>query len=351
VTLAGIGAARLLHPAPPALAPPSAEDLNRAQAIVERQTRTEGYLALLGDKQILFSEAGDAFVTFGVTRRTWIAMSDPIGAPREREALAWRLRELADQHGADAVFYEVSGATLTTYLDLGLQLYKLGELARVPLAPFTLEGKHRSDLRQACNRMRRSACRFELLQPREIAPVLDELELVSNDWLHAKHTREKRFSLGFFDRSYLMRLPLAVVRQQDRILAFANVWPSETKQELSVDMMRYCSDAPKGIIEFLFTELMLWGRDAGYEWFSLGMAPLSGFESHPLAPRWNRLGALLFRHGEHFYNFQGLRSFKEKFDPEWEPRYLAAPGGLATALALTRIASLVSGGVTGVVTR
>jgi phosphatidylglycerol lysyltransferase len=101
----------------------------------------------------------------------------------------------------------------------------------------------------------------------------------------------------------------------------------------------------------MFAELMLWARDEGYQWFSLGMAPLSGFEHHPLAPLWNRLGALLFRHGEHFYNFRGLREFKSKFDPEWEPRYLAAPGGLATPFVLTRIAGLVSGGVGGIVGR
>jgi phosphatidylglycerol lysyltransferase len=115
--------------------------------------------------------------------------------------------------------------------------------------------------------------------------------------------------------------------------------------------MRYRTDAPKGVMEFLFAELMLWGRDQGYQWFSLGMAPLSGFEHHRLAPLWHRLGAFLFRHGEHFYNFQGLRGFKDKLDPEWEPRYLAAAGGLATPLVLTRIAALVSGRAAGVVTR
>ena len=44
---------------------------------------------------------------------------------------------------------------------------------------------------------------------------------------------------------------------------------------------------------------------------------------------WHRLGTTLFRSGEHFYNFQGLRAYKQKFDPEWKPRYLACPGGLA----------------------
>ena len=72
-------------------------------------------------------------------------------------------------------------------------------------------------------------------------------------------------------------------------------------------------------MEQLFIELMLWGKEEGYQWFNLGMAPLSGLHSHPLAPTWNRVGALIFRLGEEFYNFQGLRRFKEQFDPVSRP--------------------------------
>ncbi len=351
VAFLAIGAGRLLRPAPPVPKPPTAEDLDRAQAIAARSPRVDGYLALLGDKQLLFHEDETGFLMFGVSGRTWVAMGDPVGAPAQQQTLAWRFRDLADRHGARAVFYEVSDEALPIYLDLGLDLRKLGEAGRVPLPGFSLEGRRRSDLRHARNRMGREGCRFELLAPAEVAPLLDELEAISNDWLHSKNTREKRFSLGFFDRDYLQRLPLAVVRRGDAILGFANVWPSQARQECSVDLMRHRADAPKGVMEFLFAELMLWARDEGYQWFALGMAPLSGFEYHRLAPLWNRLGALLFRHGEHFYNFRGLREFKEKFGPEWEPRYLAAPGGLVTPLVLTRVASLVSGGVSGVVTR
>ncbi|HYU35043.1 MAG TPA: phosphatidylglycerol lysyltransferase domain-containing protein, partial [Thermoanaerobaculia bacterium] len=56
-------------------------------------------------------------------------------------------------------------------------------------------------------------------------------------------------------------------------------------------------------------------------------------------------------HGEHFYNFQGLREYKEKFDPVWEPRYLACPGGLMLPRVLTDIAALIGGGLRGVVGR
>ena len=38
-------------------------------------------------------------------------------------------------------------------------------------------------------------------------------------------------------------------------------------------------------MDYLFIELMLWGQQAGYRWLNLGMAPLSGLEAHPLAPR------------------------------------------------------------------
>ncbi len=115
--------------------------------------------------------------------------------------------------------------------------------------------------------------------------------------------------------------------------------------------MRHGADAPPGTMDYLFAELMLWGRAEGYRWFSLGMAPLSGLEPHRFAPVWNRAGALLFRFGEHFYNFQGLRAFKDKFDPVWEPRYLAAPGGIALPFVLSHVAALISGGVRGVVAR
>jgi phosphatidylglycerol lysyltransferase len=59
----------------------------------------------------------------------------------------------------------------------------------------------------------------------------------------------------------------------------------------------------------------------------------------------------LFRLGEHFYNFQGLRAYKQKFDPAWEPRYLAGPGGFALPRVLTHVSSLVGGGLRGVLAR
>jgi phosphatidylglycerol lysyltransferase len=149
----------------------------------------------------------------------------------------------------------------------------------------------------------------------------------------------------------MLGAPVAVVRRAGEIVAFANLWLGAGNEELSVDLMRYASGAPEGVMDYLFIQLMLWGREQKYNHFNLGMAPLSGLENRQLAPVWSRVGALLFRHAENFYNFQGLRAYKSKFDPVWEPRYLSSPGGIALPRILTNVSALVSGSLKGVIAK
>lgn len=115
--------------------------------------------------------------------------------------------------------------------------------------------------------------------------------------------------------------------------------------------MRFDGQAQSGIMEYLFINLILWGKEQGYQFFDLGMAPLSGLENRPFAPLWNRIGAVVFNQGEYFYNFEGLRDYKQKFNPIWEPRYLAGPGGLSLPRILLNIAVLIGGGIKGVITK
>jgi len=221
---------------------------------------------------------------------------------------------------------------------------KLGEEALVDLTRFTLEGSHASGRRQVIRRLEKDGRAFRVIPPEGVPAVVKELRHVSDEWLKGKAAAEKGFSLGFFDEAYLARFPVAVIEQAGRIQAFANLWPGPNRVELSLDLMRYGDQAPKGAMEALFVHLLLWGREQGYRRFSLGMAPLSGFEDSPVASLWSRFGNFLYEHGESIYNFRGLRAYKEKFDPAWEPRYLAYPGRLRLPRIMADVSALVAGG-------
>ena len=336
------GFSQLLRPASPRVLPATSAELARAVPVLAQASKASAHLALLGDKAVLFGEGDRALVAYGVEGRAFVALGDPVGPEKDATELAWAFKALADRHRGFCCFYEVTHHHLPRYLDLGLTLRKVGEEAVVPLERFSLEGPERAPLRQSVRKVEKEQVSFEVVGPERVPPLLDALEAISNDWLSRKGRAEKSFSIGYFDRAYLARTPLALVRQGERPVAFANLWACASRAELEIDLMRQTADAPRAVMDYLFVQLMLWAKREGYARFSLGGAPFSGLSNRSLAPAWHRLGAFVFRHGEAFYGFRGVRQFKEKFRPEWEPRYLAAPGGLALPRVLAAIAALGS---------
>lgn len=343
---------QLLRQSSGASAPASPEDLARAREIVRRQPAADACLALMGDKSFLFSPSGNAFIMYAKHRRTWVSLSDPVGDQKEWPELIWRFIELADAHGGRAAFYKTRPQGLPLYIDAGLRAYKLGEEAFVSLPEFSLQGSRRANLRHGVTRGEREGLTLEIVPAADVGPHLPEMRRVSDAWLAKQHTREKGFSLGAFGDAYVASQPVALVRRDDRLVAFATLMcPDVQRIEASIDLMRQTPDAPPGTMDFLFGQLMLHFKAQGYQRFGLGMAPMSGMETHQLAPRWHRFGRMMFAHGARFYNFRGLRSFKDKFDPLWEARYLMTPGGLAPMLTLADVAALVGGGWKGMIAK
>ena len=342
---------QLLRPPAGELAEPTAEEIARAAAIARSNPASDACYALVGDKHLMFSPSGKSFIMFGKQGRSWVSLYGPFGDSREWPDLVWQFIEVATDHGGRAAFYQVRPATLPLYLDCGLHALKLGEYAHVPLPDFNLKGAKRANLRSGVNRGEREGLVFELVLPEQVAALLPELREVSDAWLAQQRTREKGFSVGRFDEDYLRQLPVAIVRREGRIIAFANLLTTDTREEASLDLMRYLPDAPPGTMDFLFAKIMLHLQAEGYQRFGLGMSPMAGMAERRQAPRWQRLGRLLFEYGDRFYNFRGLHSFKDKFEPVWEARYLAAPPGLGPMFVLADVAALIGGGVKGVIAK
>lgn len=333
---------RLLIPHSPQPVMPASVQDPQLQSIVRNSPVAASALALLGDKSILFNADETGFVMYSVQGRSWIAMRDPVGARNALPELAWSFRSIADEHAGWPVFYQVGEENLPMYLDQGLTLLKLGEEARVPLVEFTMDGPNRRNLRRTYSRLQRMGCTFEVISSQQVRELLPELRDVSASWLDNKKMSEKGFSLGYFDESYLMNFPCGIVRLNGRVMAFTNLWCSADREEVTSDLMRYRPDSPSHIMEYLLVESLLWSQQHDYHWFSLGMAPLSGISNRPLAPLWNRAAGLVFRHGDQFYNFEGLREFKERFSPVWVPKYLASPGGWLLPRVLADVALLIA---------
>lgn len=306
-------------------------------------------IALSGDKRFIVTPDERAYIAYADTGTTLVSKGDPVGDKDACISAIWELREMADIMGRRCAFYGVSEQLLPTYLDLGLQVLKIGEVARVDLRDFTLDGSSRKDWRHAKARMQRDGYVFEVIKAADLGPDMDNLHAVSDAWLIHKNSEEKGFSLGWFHPDYIKNFDHAVLRNVEtgRITAFANLLQAGDKSELSLDLMRYDPAGPSMAMDALFAEMMLWGREQGFTWFSLGAAPLSGFENRKLAPAWHRVGSFLYEHGNQFYHFEGLRSFKQKFDPVWTPQYLASSGRLDAARVLYETSLLVSRGVKG----
>ena len=348
VTLLALSVARLLRPAR-ARPVRDVADLPAVEQIVAASRRANAHLALLGDKEFLLSESRTSFIMMGTSGECRIAMGDPVGPIEEAGSLVDRLITQCDREGSWPVFYRVGPQLLYLYLDYGLAVNKLGEVARVPLADFTLDGAKRRNLRRVWRKLVDAGCTFEVIPGAHAAAHMSVLREISNEWLAEKNAREKTFSLGHFDPVMIMRGPLALVRTGERIVAFATGWPAGAHAEVEVDLMRHVSDAPPGVMRYLLTEFMLWARAEGYAYFNLGMVPLSGIRTGTAAPVWNQLAAAIRIGGERYYNFQGLREFKAWFYPDWEPSYLVSPGGTRRPIAIANIAALISGGGAGVI--
>lgn len=307
------------------------------------------WLALVGDKRLLFSETGRSFIQYGEAADFLIAMGEPAGLASERRALIWRFLELADRFDRKPAFYAVGREAVAELAEFGLAAQKIGETALAPLAGFTLEGPARAKLRHASNKAKRDGLSFRVLGAGEGAPLLAQLETISQAWLAAHPGQEKGFSMGPFEPGYLRHVPIALAERGGAIVAFASLQPSPDQAVLAVDLMRFGDDAPSGSMDFLFTELLQWGAAQGFAALDLGMAPLAGIDAHKRAPLASKLSALVYEYGERLYGFEGLRAYKNKFHPNWEPVFLCLENRQAAPLALSAAAWLTQRGLAGLI--
>lgn len=309
---------------------PDLDEYEKFLAEINQDTSITAGLGFLGDKYIhYYEEDGRKLLAFiyQVVNNKIIVMGEPIG---REEYLDQGLRYFVDKCEKSAlkpVFYEVGRKFTMMLHDYGYDFMKFGENAFLELEEFSLAGRKKSSLRNILNRFEKDGYKFELIDPPYDDKLLDRLEVISEKWL--KGIDEKGFSMGFFDRSYLSRSKLALVYDKYMDLAaFISIMPNYDDKILTIDLMRYDTDMNvNSMMDYLFLNLFIYGKDKGYKYFNLGMAPLSNVGINKSAYLPEKIASLIFKHADFLYPFKGLRNYKSKYASIWDGKYISFAKG------------------------
>jgi len=325
--------------------PPDEKEIARALRIFRQHGSAPSSSALTAanrDKSIFFGPK-ESFSLYRTIGRYVVVFSDPIVADPDLRIFTSTILDKARELDRALVFYQISSKWMSVLHDFGYMFFKLGEEAIIDLSRFNIRGNKGKAMRNVLNRFGHDGFSFRVLRPDEISQHLSALKAVSDAWLNHKGISEKQFSIGYFHERYLTSYPCAVVVNKSAgIIAFANILSGNPRGEFSIDLMRYIPDCPNGVMDFLMLNILTWGTAEGYTTFNMGMAPLSTVGQRREAHLRERLANWLFRRGEQWYNFRGLRHFKEKYDPVWTPRYMAYPRSWEWPLVIAHVTRLIS---------
>ncbi len=317
----------------------------RASKIIEAYGHTPlARPALFEDKSYFFSPGGSV-IAYAERGRGVIALGDPIGPLEDAAAAIREFRVFCVQNDWSPAFVSVLPDALESYREAGFDCLCLGQEAIVDLATFTLAGSAYKNVRNAVAKMGRLGYRAEMHNPPLDDKLIHELRAISDEWLTMMHGGEMHFSDGWFEDDYIRNSPvMAIHAANGEITAFANLLPEYQKNETGLDLMRRRREMENGTMELLFTSLLEWAKAQGYASFSLGLAALTGIGEHSDDPQVERALRRLSEYFKRFINFRGLHSFKEKFNPRWEPRYLVYPGTVSLPSVVTTLLRVHSDG-------
>jgi phosphatidylglycerol lysyltransferase len=311
-----------------------------AEDITKRYGRSSlDFFKYWPDKTYFFSKSRQAYVAFRVGAGHAVALGDPVGPEEEIEGIIQRFIEFCTDNDWRIVFHQTLPDFLPVYIRLGLRKLKIGDEAVVDLPNFSLDGKEAKKLRHTVNQLEKQGVSFVRYEPPISSDTLSQLQEVSNGWLQIPGRRERTFTLGLFEQDYVRSSPVyAALDPSGKTLAFMNDIPSFCKGEATIDLMRHLPDTPPGIMDFLFVKLFFAKKAEGYRRFSLGMAPMAGFQEHEEASPEERAVHYFMQQLNFLFSYHGLLHYKRKFATIWEPRYMI----YRNVLSLPRVARAIS---------
>lgn len=280
------------------------------------------HLFYMNDKNFFINEAETVLFLYRPYKDKILVLGDPIGESSDFEDAMDELIMWASENRMKVAIYQITDEYLEFYINEGFNFLKIGESATVDVQEFNLAGKRNKILRKTMNSMEPKGLTFKVLNPPFSYEIMTELKAISDEWLGKKG--EMQFSLGAFKESYIQKAPVFIIENEDgNIEAFANMLPMNGTNTLSIDLMRHGKEATDGIMDMLFISMFEWAKENNYNYFDLGIAPLSNVGNKAYSGSKEKLINIAYEYGNRIYGFKGLRKYKNKFSPHWHSVYLA----------------------------
>ena len=298
-----------------------------------------GYFALRPEKGILWSEDHRACISYSVIQGVMMASGDPIG-----DFSAWP--ELMEKFGTHSRTHSwipaVAGCSdlsaRTWQNSLGLSTFEIGDEAVVNTQEFTQHGRPMKNVRNAVTRANRANLVFHLQQVSQFSNMhAQELRSLADQWRQGDRERGHSMALGRVCHEDDPEAVIAWATLNGEIQGFLQFVPWGIK-DWSLDLMRRDRSAPSGIMEFLIVNSIEHAMHTGVEKISLNFAPFRRLYTESKSDSASSVSypaqavAML---AAHFSQAQSLTKFSQKFQPEWQPRFLLYP----SALSFVRVAS------------
>jgi lysylphosphatidylglycerol synthetase-like protein (DUF2156 family) len=214
----------------------------------------------------------------------------------------------------------------------------------LPLGELSFTGRRWQNVRTAIHRATREGVRAEWLSwsaaPSALRTQVAEL---SEEWLAAKGLPEMGFTLGGLDELNDPDIRCLIAGGADGtvhgITSWMPVYASGRPVGWTLDFMRRNTEPGtlRGVLEFLIATAATAFREEGAHFVSLSGAPLARLDRGGERDSVQRLLDMLGRVLEPVYGFQSLLAFKAKFQPTYQPLWMAYPDpaalpGIANAI-------------------
>ncbi|MEP6849197.1 MAG: DUF2156 domain-containing protein [Acidobacteriota bacterium] len=186
--------------------------------------------------------------------------------------------------------------------------------------------------------------------PAETARSDPHLAACLKQWLDSKGLPPLHFMVESDTLSRLDDRRVFVAERGNQVFGFIVLSPVRRRNGWLFEQFPHRPGAPNGTVELMIDAAMQELARAGCEYATLGLSPLSKrADVGPFHdPVWLRiLLGWLRKHGQRFYNFDGLDSFKAKLKPNrWEPVFAVSNESQVSFRTLYAIAGAFSGNAT-----